>query len=165
MFLRRAAPRFGLLDISKDVLFVRYLLDIITEGFEDAVRSRLGVDEDELSNSEINQPLVAGLAEIQVKKRIKDITALVSEADKLLLQNAVLSYVCYLLCPSMARRLNAAVKTIDTEWRKDKIDWGKRAEDFFNEYEGSLLQISTIELTRDELFSIIPGSGQYIGRI
>jgi hypothetical protein len=126
------------------------LMDILTSGFESIVRSKLGVDIYDLPDSEINNSRFPEQAELIVKRRVPDYASITDDADRFFLENAVINYICYLLCPSLSRRLNIEVKTLDTSWKKDKIDWIEFAELFLNKFEEDLLNIQTVQVINIE---------------
>lgn len=129
---------------------------ILQVGYEDAVRAKLGVKESELPNSVINQRLIVDLAEIIIIKRVPDYASITDETDLLMLENAVVAYICYLLAPGMARRVNQEVTTIDVKWKKDKVDWSAKAHEFLVEVEQSLGNIVSVSVMMDDdiLFGI-----------
>jgi len=116
---------------------------ILSAGYEVVVRTKLGAKENELPDADINQPLVVDLAEATIIKRVPNYSS-VAASEKLFLENAVVSYICYLLCPSMARRVNQEVTTIDVKWKKEKVDWEARAQAFLADVESSLSQITSV---------------------
>lgn len=121
-------------------------MDILTTGFESVVRSKLGVDVCDLPDDEINKSKFPEQAEIIIKRRVPNYKFITDESDKFFLEDAVINYICYLLCPSLSRRLNIEVKTLDTSWKKDKIDWQELAEYFLSKCEEALLNIQTVEV-------------------
>lgn len=123
---------------------------ILTIGYETAIRSKLGAKKSELPDEEINQPLIVDLAEAVVTKRVPEYSSITDAVDLLLIQNAVVSYICYLIAPSMGRRVNQEVTTIDVKWKKEKVDWDERAQQFLADYENSLSQITTVEVDGDQ---------------
>lgn len=133
---------------------------ILPAGYEDAIRSKLGVKVAELPNLDINQRVIVDLAESIVIKRVPMYAAITDEIDKIHLENAVLSQVCALLCPGLTRRLNIEVKTIDVAWKKDKVRWDEMAQRFLADYENALTQITTVEVISGAdgiLFALIKG--------
>lgn len=134
---------------------------ILMPGFESAVRSKLGVGEYELPDSEINQRFVLDLAENEIIKRVPDYNKITDEADLLYLENAVIALICSILAPSMDRRLNQKVSTIDTKWEKSRIDWSEKAKEFLAEMEDSLSNIESVDVSIGEsieLFQIAKAS-------
>lgn len=121
-------------------------MKILDEGYEIAVRSKLGIDELDLPNEEINQPLIAQLAEEVVAKRVPNYVLITDTSEWLFLQNAAVSYICYLLAPSMPQRINIEASTIDNKWKKSKTDWDKRADSLLNEFETSLNNVGSVEV-------------------
>lgn len=114
-------------------------------GYESLVRSRLGATENELPDSEINQDLVLQVAETVVIRRVPGYALIADSNDLLFLKLATISYICYLLCPSMSRRVKTEVATIDMKWKKDKVDWDKKAEGFLTEFETAIANIQSVE--------------------
>ncbi len=131
---------------------------LTTPGYEKLVRSKLGAKENEIPNDDINQDLIIGIAEAAVIKKVPDFAVITSEMDKLYLKNAAIAYICYLLAPSMSRRVNIEVHTIDVKWKKDKVDWEQRAQEFISEFNDSLANISSVEVVGYDctLFRIVP---------
>lgn len=119
---------------------------ILQPGYENAVRSKLGVKATELPDADINQRLIVDLAESIVIKRVPGYSTISDVTDKLYLEGAVIARVCALLCPGMARRVNIEVKTIDVSWKKDKVRWDEMEQRFLAEYENALSQITTVEV-------------------
>jgi len=119
---------------------------ILQEGFENVVRSRFGIDEDDLPNEEIYQPLVAELAEAKIIKRVPNYSSITDPIDLLYLQNAVISMVCAILCPSMSKRLNLKIGISDVKIEKERVDWDLRRQQFIEEVEANLLSIETVDV-------------------
>lgn len=117
---------------------------ILQSGYEDAVRMKLGVKKHELPDADINQRVIVNLAESIVIKKVPSYTTITDDTDKIRLESAVLSQVCALLCPGMARRLNIEVKTIDVTWKKDKVRWDEMALQFIADYDFALSQITSV---------------------
>ncbi|MGA4519203.1 hypothetical protein ACPA0F_18255 [Solibacillus silvestris] len=117
---------------------------ILQPGYEESVRSKMGVKTGELPDEVINSRLIIDLAENQLAKRVPDHAAITDIGDKLLLEGAVISYMCYLLAPSMARRLNIEVTALDMKWKKDKVDWNELAHLFLSEVDAQLSGISSV---------------------
>ena len=135
---------------------------ILKEGFEDSVRTRLGVKKSELSDEEIRDKFIAELAETVVIKRVPDYASITDEKDQIFLESAVNYYICYLLAPTMPNRIKYKVSTIDLKWEKLKTDWEKRAEEFLSAYEDALSQIETVEVTtvQSDIFRIAKLGGE-----
>jgi hypothetical protein len=123
-------------------------------GFEVAVRARLGANAGELPDSDINNRYISQYAEAIVLKRVPDYASITDELDSISLENAVIAYICYLLCPSMARRVNIEVTTIDVKWKKDKMNWSDLAASFIADMEASLSQIQTVPVTGVEDYAL-----------
>lgn len=117
---------------------------ILQPGYEDAVRAKLGVKPSELPDSDINQRVFVDVAEAYVIRRVPRYQEVTDPTDLLMLESAVISYICYLLAPSMARRVNRSVSTIDVRWEKDRVDWEQRAQEFLAECETALSSIQSV---------------------
>lgn len=129
---------------------------ILQEGFEDSVRTRMGVKELELPDIDIQNKFIAELAEIVTIKRIPDYEKIEDERDLMFLESAVIYYICYLLAPTMPNKIKYKVSTIEVKWEKLKTDWEKRAEEFLALYEETLSQIESVNvvITQSEIFKI-----------
>ncbi|WP_145052813.1 hypothetical protein [Paenibacillus xylanexedens] len=121
---------------------------ILTTGYEASIRSMLGVKASELPDTDINQRMVLDLAEAKTIRRIPLWADLTDDTDLLYLETAVLAYMCYLLCPSMARRLNTEVTTIDVKWKKASVNWADKAEEFLAQFEDAASIIAPEDFTR-----------------
>lgn len=122
-------------------------MDILKEGFRDKVRSRLGVDEVDLPDGDIDKTGFAQIAELKVKKRVPRYMDIVDETELIYLEEAAVNYFCYLMCPLMALKVNIEVKALDTSWKKDKVKWDERATWFLGEFELALDNITSVEVT------------------
>jgi hypothetical protein len=123
---------------------------ILTTGsFEAQVRAKLGVFDDELPDEDLNLPMVKDLAEAVVAKRVPNYASITDAVDLIYLQNATMSYICYLVAPSMPRRLNTEVSTLDTKWKKASVNWEMMAQKFLGDFEESLGEITTVEVIDD----------------
>lgn len=115
---------------------------ILQPGFEGAVRSKLGVSQKELPDSEINTPFLVDRAEADVIRRVPEHATLTDPLDKLNLQDAVITYIAMMIAPSMVRRLKYKVKTIDVSWEKEKVNWEAFAARLRDEYEGLICELT-----------------------
>ena len=122
-------------------------MQILQPGFEVTVRSRFGIDADDLPDTELNQPLIVDLAEATIMKRVPDYAIVTDVADQLYLQNAVINQICYILCPSMAKRLNLKIAISDVKIEKDRINWDDMAQNFLLQVETSLSSVTTVTVT------------------
>lgn len=130
---------------------------ILSPGYENAVRVKLGLSIDDLPDSEINIPSIVDLAEATIIKKIPDYVNITDATDKLFLENAVINYICYLLCYGMSARFNVEVKLIDTAWKKQPPKWEDLANKFLEEAESSLNKISSYVGINGVIFAIAPG--------
>lgn len=129
---------------------------ILQEGFEDSVRTKMGVKSSELKTEDINDKFVAGLAENVVIKRVPDYESIVDPVDLMFLESAVIYYICYLLAPTMPNKIKYKVSTIEVKWEKLKTDWEKRAEEFLIAFEEALSQIESVSVVtiQSDIFRI-----------
>lgn len=119
-------------------------MEILTTGFESIVRSRLGIDTDDLLDTELNQPLIVDLAEAIIIKRVPEYSTITDSVDLLYLQNAVISQICALVCPSMPRRLNLKISISDVKIEKEKINWESMKQQFLADVDANLCSITTV---------------------
>ena len=121
-------------------------MQILQEGYEDVVRSRFGIDEDDLPNTEISQPLIADLAEAKIIKRVPNYANITDTTDLLYLQNAVICTICAILCPSMSKRLNLKIAISDVRIEKERVNWNEFEQFFLTEVESNLMSIESVEV-------------------
>lgn len=122
---------------------------ILQAGYEESVRSKLGVKTGELPNEVINNRLIIDLAENKIIKRVPDYASISDIGENLMLEGAIISYMCYLLAPSMSRRLNIEVTAIDMKWKKDKVRWDDLALLFLAEVDTQLSDITSVLVDGD----------------
>lgn len=118
----------------------------LTSGYETYVRGRLGLDEIDLTDSDINSARFPDIAEATIKKRVPSYSTITDETELFYLEEAAINYICYLICPILPRKLNIEVKTLDTTWKKEKTDWAKLADYFLAEFEKALSNIESVEV-------------------
>jgi hypothetical protein len=102
---------------------------------------------DDLPNNDIEDSMTAEIADVYIKKRVTEYASVTDEADLLMIQMAAVSYMCFLLCPSMPGRVNIEVSTLDVKWKKEKMNWKGLEEKFLIETEGFLSKIETVTVT------------------
>lgn len=117
---------------------------ILKDGFEEQVRVKLGVTDEVLPDEAINTPMISKMAETVVKKRVPSYADIVDESDLFFLEAATISYICYLLAPSMPNRIQIEVSTLDVKWKYARIDWVQREKDFLMEFESYLDSITSV---------------------
>ncbi len=117
---------------------------ILQTGYEDSIRTRLGVKASDLPNTDINDRFIVGLAEAYIIKRVPNYATITDTTELLYLENAVVCYVCYLLLPSMPRRVKTQVQTLDVSWKIEKTDWEKLGADLLSDMELSLTKITSV---------------------
>lgn len=121
-------------------------MDILSPGFEDAVRSKFGIDSDDISDEELNQPFVVDVAEAMIKRRVPEYYLITDPVELLFLQEAVIYYICYSLCPSMPKRLDLKIASDSIRLEKERVDWTAQALDFLNKIEMALKGITSVEV-------------------
>ena len=133
-----------------------WVYKILQEGFEDSVRTRMGVKKSELTDTDIRDKFIAELAETVTIKRVPEYGKIVDEKDLMFLESAINYYICYLLAPTMPNKIKYKVSTIEVKWEKLKTDWEKRAEEFLALYEEALSQIESVNVltVQSEIFHI-----------
>jgi hypothetical protein len=136
---------------------------ILQSSFETDVRSRLAVDAIELPDEDINSRFITNIAESYIIKRVPTFADITDESDSLFLESAVISYICYKLCPTMANRINVEVQNIDTKWKRGKVDWDALAQQFLSEMENLLSQIVSVEVTNLSSSHLLGGIANFQG--
>lgn len=110
-------------------------------GYEDRIRSKLGVSEPYLSDYDINQPDCIAVAEANIIAQIPEYTTIETDSDlKIYLEYAVVLECCILLCPSMDARLpkKQSGEHVSSELG---IDWSKKKTEFEEEKEACIMKI------------------------
>jgi hypothetical protein len=142
-------------------------MEILDAGFENLVRSKLGVSIYDLPDSDINNIFISELAEAKVKESVPLYASITDPTDLIYLKSATLSYVCYLLSSSMTNRVKIEVQTIDTRWKIERSDWNKLSQIFLDEVQNYLSNISSVEVIdntiKPAVFDIVAGIGTPIG--
>lgn len=135
---------------------------ILQEGFEDSVRTKMGVKSSELKTEDINDKFIATLAENIVIKRVPEYEQIKEPVDLMFLESAVINYICYLLAPTMPNKTKYKVSTIEVKWEKLKTDWEKRAEEFLIAFEDALSHIESVNVktVQSDIFKIVKLGGE-----
>ena len=135
---------------------------ILREGFEDSVRTKMGVKSSELKSEDINDKFIAELAESVVVKRVPDYEKIKDPVDLMFLESAVIYYICYLLAPTMPNKIKYKVSTIEVKWEKLKTNWEKRAEEFLISFEDALSNIESVSVitVQSDIFKIAKLGGE-----
>lgn len=135
---------------------------ILQEGFEDSVRTKMGVKSSELKTEDINDKFIATLAENIVIKRVPEYEQIKEPVDLMFLESAVINYICYLLAPTMPNKTKYKVSTIEVKWEKLKTDWEKRAEEFLISFEDALSHIESVNVktVQSDIFKIVKLGGE-----
>lgn len=104
-------------------------MPILTDlSYYDSVRRKLGFSG--VSNEEIDDPFIKEFSELKV---LSDHPGAEAETDPLrvmYVKNAVICLMAAQLCPLAASRYETEVKTIDTSWKHDKVNWAQRKLDY-----------------------------------
>lgn len=113
-----------------------------TEGWEERIRDKLGVDPAYVPDEAIKQPDIIDVAEANIIAQIPNYTDLTGD-KKTYLEAAVVCECCVLLCPSMAARLPAKEQG-PHEGHTLYIDWDKKKAEFAAERDGYIGKIIPI---------------------
>lgn len=146
-----------------DVIGIRYkptfvnIDDSTLTTYHTSVRRILGVSSSVISNEDIDDDMIMGMAEVWISRKVPTYASITDRSDALLAKSALLNYAASLLCPTCALKNKIEVKTIDTSWKKDKVNWDKRAADLEGIAMSRLLDITTVEVvtgTEGSIFNI-----------
>jgi hypothetical protein len=124
-------------------------LEFLPENYYDVIRGKLGADDTELTDTEIDNTMFIEQTEFVIKKRVPDFLTITDAEDQFHIMMASLCYICAMLCPIMPRKVNKSVKTIDVTWDKFKMDYDALAMKLFGDFENELGLISTVTVTED----------------
>lgn len=132
---------------------------ILQEGFENSIRTKLGVKASELSDVDINDKFIAKMAEGVVIRRIPNYAEITDEVKLMFLESAILNYICYILAPTIPNKIKYKVSTIEVKWETLKVDWVKRAQDFLDAYEEDLEQLDMLQSSGDSRIFVVAKLG------
>lgn len=106
-------------------------------GYEDRIRSKLGVSEPYLPNKDINQPDCITVAEANVIAQIPEYGTIETDTDlRVYLEYAVVLECCVLLSTSMSTRLpmkesgEHASYELGTDWTQKKTEFEEEKEEY-----------------------------------
>ena len=99
----------------------RILIEI---GYEERIRSKMGVSEPYLTDADINQPEAITVAEANIIAQIPDYSTVTDDA-KVYIEAAVVCECSALLCSSMPTRLPKK-ETGPHESHELAVDWSKK---------------------------------------
>lgn len=121
---------------------------ILQQDYDQKVRGLLGVEELDLPYEVLNSEMYEELAEAIIMSRAPDYDSIEEDSSEgIFLRMATIYLVCSLVCPYLKVKLNIKVKTMDTSWEKQKVDWDKQAENFLEKSEEMLGRITSIDIT------------------
>lgn len=110
-------------------------------GYEDRIRSKLGVSEPYLPDEDINMPDCITLAEANIIAQIPEYTTIEPETDlRVYLEYAVVLECCILLCPSMSNRLPKK-ETGEHAGYELSTNWANKKAEFEEEKEETIMKI------------------------
>lgn len=132
---------------------------ILQEGFENSIRTKLGVKASELPDVDINDKFIAKMAEGVVIRRIPNYAEITDEVKLMFLESAILNYICYILAPTIPNKIKYKVSTIEVKWETLKVDWVKRAQDFLDAYEEDLEQLDMLQSSGDSRIFVVAKLG------
>lgn len=116
---------------------------------------RLGLDREEFTEEDFLNARADNLAEITIKKRIPTVLSIIDEVDEFYVQEAFINYMCYLLCPSLQRKLLTSGAGIDIKWAKDKVNWESKAQEYLGMYESNISNITSVSVTTITSYDIM----------
>lgn len=123
---------------------------IMPYDYRDRIRVRLGLDEGELSNENIDINDSPELAELWIKSRVPEWNSITSETELIYLKRACVSYACALIAPSLSNVVANSFKSMDISWSKKTIDWNKVAETCISDAAASLSNISSVDVVYED---------------
>lgn len=110
-------------------------------GYEDRIRSKMGVSDPYLPDNDINQPDCITVAEANIIAQIPEYTTIDKESDLwVYLEYAVVLECSILLCPSMAVRLPKKESGEHASYELG-TDWSKKKAEFEEEKEETIMKI------------------------
>lgn len=115
---------------------------LTTDGWEQRIRDKIGVDIAYLPDSAVQQPECVSVAEANIITQIPDYSSLTGD-DKVYLEAAVVCECANLLCPSMPTRLPIKEQG-PSETHELNIDWNKNKKSFIEERDNFISKISTV---------------------
>lgn len=124
-----------------------------TDGYEERIRSKLGVSEPYLPDNDINQPDCITVAEANIIAQIKEYDSLEGDA-KVYIEAAVVCECASLLCLSMPARLPKK-ETGPHEAHELAVDWAKKKAELEVERDGYIGKVIEIVFP-DKLPSSLP---------
>lgn len=116
---------------------------LTSDGWQDRIRSKMGVSEPYLPNADIEQPDIITVAESNIIEQVPDYASLPDD-KKVYLEAAVVCECAVLLCPSMPARLPMREQG-PSETHELNVDWDKKRAEFEaerDEYIGKILPSS-----------------------
>lgn len=123
---------------------------ILSVGFENEVRLKLGVEEDAVSDEELRSRFVCGAAERRIIKRVPDYKLITDEDELMFLELAVILQIAVDLCPSMPSRFNIEESTLDIRWKKGRINWEEKVLNLLAQLEDALSHITSVSVNRGQ---------------
>ena len=110
-------------------------------GYEDRIRSKMGVSDPYLPDNDINQPDCITVAEANIIAQIPEYTTVDKDSDLwVYLEYAVVLECCILLCPSMSTRLPKKESGEHASYELG-TDWSKKKAEFKEEKEETIMKI------------------------
>lgn len=104
---------------------------LIEVGYEDRIRSKVGVSEPYIPNVDINQPDIVDVAELNIISMFPDYEDF--EGDNLVyLESIAILECCILLCPSMSARLPKK-ESGPHAGHELYVNWDKKKDEFISE--------------------------------
>lgn len=118
---------------------------LIKDGYENRVRSKMGVSEPYLLDVDINFPDIITVAEANIISQIPDYEEIAIGGDsRVYLESAVVLECCILLCPSMSARLPKK-ESGPHAGHELYVNWDNKKAEFEQERDGYIGKIFELE--------------------
>jgi hypothetical protein len=128
---------------------------ILNEGYEQEVRNKLGVTEDDISDEELQSKFIFSPAEAKIIKRVPLYEQITDEDELLSLELAVILQMSMDLCVTMTNRVNTEESTLDIKWKRARTNWDEVYNRLAGELEEALSLITSVEVLTFYEYSII----------
>ncbi|QDH23458.1 hypothetical protein [Saccharibacillus brassicae] len=115
---------------------------LTTDTYHEEIRSRLGVSEGEVPDTQIDSFSVLPIAEARLIRTVPNYAELIGD-DQIYLYGAAICAVAAMLAPSLSGRLKQSMKDFDFSYTKQTVDWAAMGAALQAEADGLIGLIST----------------------
>jgi len=129
-------------------------LILTTDGWEDRIRYKLGVDSAYLPDTVLQQPDIITVAEANIIKLVGDGYSELTGDDRTYLEVATVCECSRIVCPTLKARLPVMERGPQAEHQL-AVDWGKRQSELEAERDHYLAKISTFTFPSLTQFRLI----------